>query len=224
MEEEEFGRPTVNWRERLLCLLIGLFAGTAAAVIILAANQQAQPTALLIEPPPPLPTATLMPAPSATATAAPIQVYVSGAVLESGVYALPAGARLGEAIAAAGGLAMDAEAAQINLAQPLRDGDQVHVPTVEEVAAVPPLVQTAVPVVEPAGNGNSAPAPGRININTADVALLQTLPGVGPSTAENIVSFREANGPFATIEAIMDVPGIGPAKFSGFADLITVDG
>ena len=222
--EEEFGPPPSNWRERLLCLLIGLFAGTAAAVLILAANRQVQPTALLIEPPPPLPTATLAAPPTATATAMPLQVYVSGAVAESGVYALPVGARLGEAIAAAGGLADDADDAQINLAQPLADGDQIHVPTVAEVAAIPPLVQTAVPVEEPAGSDSAANPLGRININTADAALLQTLPGIGPSTAENIVAFRDANGPFATNEAIMDVPGIGPAKFSGIADLITVDG
>ena len=222
MTDEHEEISPVNWRERLLCLVLGLFVGTLLTVLILTANKRTQPAPIIIEPAPPLPTNTPLPAPTVTTTPAPYAIYVSGAVVSPGVYEVPVGARIGAVIELAGGFTEDAAAISVNLAQPLRDGDQVHVPSQVEFVATVPLVQTAVPATELAepGAGGSV---GRININEASATELETLPGIGPSTAAQIIAYRDANGPFPTIAAIMEVPGIGPAKFAGIEELIGVD-
>lgn len=140
---------------------------------------------------------TLLPTP----TPAPIKVYVSGAVMSPGVYALPPDSRVQDAIEAAGGLMTDAAPEQINLAAPLSDGAQINVP-------------------HTATSGRTTG--GRININTATAAELETLPGIGPTTAQKIVEYRLQYGPFRTIQDIQNVPGIGPATFAKIQDYITV--
>lgn len=152
-------------------------------------------------------------------------VHVAGAVLRPGVYSLPAGARVSDAVAAAGGALGTAACDAVNLARIVTDGERIYIPTAEEVAGSG--VGTAG---EPAWSGEPASAtggsgggtPGIVDINRATAAELETLPGVGPATAQKIVDDREANGPFATPEDLMRVPGIGPKKFEAMAEQVSV--
>ena len=158
----------------------------------------------------PLPT----PTPLHTPTPAPIRVYISGAVQQPAVYELPVGSIVQDAVTAAGGPSSDADLDHINLAVELRDQQQVYVPRQGETN--PP------PVISGGGSDSGGTASAQVNINTATAAELETLPRIGPTTAQRILEYREANGPFATIEDIQNVPGIGPATFEGFQDMITV--
>jgi competence protein ComEA len=158
----------------------------------------------------PLPTPTLPP----TRTPPPIRVYVSGAVRQPAVYEFPRGSIIQDAVSAAGGPADDADLDQINLALELQDQQQIHVPRQGE--SNPP------PAVSGGGSGSGETTGTPININTATAAELEMLPGIGSKRAQQIVEYREANGPFATIEEIQNVQRIGPATFEGFKVLITV--
>lgn len=156
-------------------------------------------------------------------TVGPMHVYVSGAVKHPAVYELPPGSIIDDAVRAAGGFAADADPAAVNLAQPAADGMQIHVPLLAEAIATPPPISLP-PGADPttAVRMGGITVGGLININAATQADLEMLPGIGPTMAANIIAHREANGPFATIEAIMDVPGIGDGKFEAMKALITV--
>lgn len=149
------------------------------------------------------------PAPSA---AVDIAVDVIGAVQQPGVYYLPVTARVDDAVTAAGGLAPDADRDQINLAAHVTDGEQIRVPRVGDAAA--PSVD------EPVDRSRSASGP--IDLNSADAATLDDLPGVGPATADAIIEYRAANGPFKRVEDIDNVKGIGPGLLAELAPLLTV--
>jgi competence protein ComEA len=142
-----------------------------------------------------------------------IVVHVAGAVAEPGVYELPAGSRVGGAIDSAGGPSRRADPAALNLAAPLSDGERVYVPKVGE--AVP------VTAVQNAPTGSAARA-GPIDLNRASAEQLDTLPGIGPATAAAIVDHREQNGPFARVDDLEAVRGIGPAKLEAIRDLVAV--
>ncbi|MBN2247834.1 MAG: helix-hairpin-helix domain-containing protein [Coriobacteriia bacterium] len=148
-------------------------------------------------------------------------VHVAGAVLRPGVYALPLGGRVSDAIAAAGGALGSAAADAVNLARMVADGERIYIPTQEEVAG-------AVQGVGSAGSwSGEAPssavgADGLIDINRATVTELEELPGVGPATAQKIVDDREANGPFTKPEDLMRVPGIGAKKFEAMREQVSV--
>ena len=139
-----------------------------------------------------------------------IVVYVSGQIHSPGVYELPASSRVNNLVEAAGGLAEDADATAINLAAPLADAQHIHVPAPGE--EVP--LDAAVP--EGAGSAANGTAEtdqsALINVNSAGLQELQQLPGIGPALASAIVEWREANGPFTSVEDLLDVPGIGDAK------------
>jgi competence protein ComEA len=143
-----------------------------------------------------------------TSTPGPLNVSVDGAVNKPGNYVLPPGGLIDDAVRAAGGPTADADLERINLAQELHSTDRVHVPRFGEV----------LPTLTPYGLS----ADGKIDINLADAALLETLPGIGPAIAQRIIEYREMNGAFETIEQLLDVEGIGPAKFDGIKDLVTV--
>ena len=151
-----------------------------------------------------------------------IVVHVAGAVVGPGVHVLPVSARVADAVEAAGGAALDADLDGLNLAAPLADGQRVYVPRIGEVD--PAALPTGAPPGAAAGGGAAAsvaPA-GPVDINTATVADLEALPGIGPATAAAIVDDRTRNGPFAVVDDLDRVSGIGPAKLDALRELVTV--
>ncbi len=150
---------------------------------------------------------------------ADVVVHVVGAVQSPGVYTLEAGSRVGDAIEAAGGTSKDAAVEAVNLARVLQDGEQIVLPTKEQVASGVAVGAGAAPGVGAAGGAATG---GKIDLNRATVADLDTLPGVGPSTAQKIVDDRAKNGPFKKVEDLMRVSGIGQKKFESLKDLVTV--
>jgi competence protein ComEA len=154
-----------------------------------------------------------------------IFVHVLGAVRRSGLFQLHEGARVMDAVAAAGGFTETADPAAVNLARIVGDGEQLYVPVLGEAQpGAPP--GAAVGNGNPAGgagtgNGPSAPT-GKINLNTAGVAELETLPRIGPAMAQRIIDFRDANGRFASIDDLRNITGIGEKTFEGLKDLVTV--
>jgi len=140
-----------------------------------------------------------------TATPGPMRVYVSGAVRQPGVVSLPPGSIVEDAIAAAGGASAEADLERINLAQVAQDGGHIHVPRRGEEGQPQPL---------------SADGPAQIDLNTADVATLDTLPGIGPELARRIVDYRQAHGPYGQVEDLLNVDGIGPTTLADIRDQI----
>ena len=157
------------------------------------------------------------------AAPAPLRVHVGGAVAAPGVYDLAEGARVLDAVEAAGGFAEGAARDALNLARAVSDGEQVVVPSEADIAAQEAVSAGAGGAAAGAGASAAAGgAGGKVKINTASAAQLDTLPGVGASTAEKIVADREANGPFKTVEDLKRVSGIGDKKFAALADAICV--
>jgi competence protein ComEA len=154
---------------------------------------------------------------AAGAGAAPVApklvVYVVGAVRRPGVYRLTEGTRVEDAVIRAGGTTPKADLIGVNLAAPLADGQQVLVP-----ARLPAAVAAAEGVGGSAG-GRATPA-GPVQLSVATVEQLDTLPGVGPITAQKIVDYRAAHGAFRSVDALDDVPGIGPARVEQLRDLV----
>jgi competence protein ComEA len=150
---------------------------------------------------------TLRPVP----TDQPIVVHITGAVPRPGVYALPEGARVQDVISAAGGFLAEANKETINLARTLEDGEMLDIPFMEGFS---PVLATEAPVIVEASSE-------LININTASSIELENLPGIGPTTAQKIIDYREQNGPFLSIEDIINVSGIGPGTYERIKLLIT---
>jgi competence protein ComEA len=149
----------------------------------------------------------------------PIVVHVAGNVAVPGIYRLDRERRVHDAIELAGGGTSDADLDAVNLAQELLDGQRLYVPAIGETDAA------ALDVVSPSpttGSAAAEAAAGPVDINRATPDELDTLPGVGPSTAHAIVDERERNGPFATVDELERVPGIGPAKLDRLRDLVVV--
>lgn len=152
---------------------------------------------------------------------APLLVYVCGEVVSPGVYELPAGARVCDAVDAAGGFTRKASRDYWNLAEALTDGQMISFPTEEEAAERRKY--------DTDGNTSAdttfadSETDGKVNINTADVNQLQQLSGIGQTRAEAIVAYRNEHGAFARVEDIMKVSGIKNALFEKMRDDITVD-
>lgn len=156
----------------------------------------------------------LLPAP----TQSPIIVYVSGSVRQPGLYKLPLGSRLNDAIQVAGGFSTEADPSSLNLAEILEDGEKIVVPSISS-----PTINNPATGPNPTFHPQSGtPSPLMVDINNATVEELDTLPEIGPKTAQAIIDYRNTNGPFKRIEEIMDVNGIGSATFEKIKDLITV--
>ncbi len=152
---------------------------------------------------------------SATSTPpATVVVSVTGAVRQPGLVTLPAGARVADAIAAAGGIEAGVDLTGLNLAARLADGDSVVVGGDRQGVQGPPGSAGTVAVA-----GAAAPL---VKLNTADSVALQSLPGVGPVMASNIIAWRDANGPFTAIDQLQEVTGIGPTRFATLAPLVTL--
>lgn len=141
-----------------------------------------------------------------------VVVYVSGQVASTGVLTLEAGARVVDAVEGAGGMTGEADTSALNLARVLVDGEHVYVPALGEAA--PPDVL---------GGGPGTPATGGtlIQLNLATASDLESLPGIGPSTAAKIIAWREQNGAFTSVEELLEISGIGPAKFEAIKDLVS---
>jgi competence protein ComEA len=137
-----------------------------------------------------------------------LMVDVAGAVINPGVYSLPLNARVFEAIKAAGGLKKGADTSDINQARILRDGEQIY---------IYPTTTSAGGISRPAMRKN-----GPIMINRATVKDFESLDGIGPVLANRIVSYRKINGPFAAVEDLLKVPGIGQSKFAQFKEKLRV--
>jgi competence protein ComEA len=181
--------------ERGRVAMVGLVLAAAVAGGVLYGARQ-RPSA------PPLPPQLSQSEPRAET----VTVHVSGWVRHPGLVAIPADARVADAIAAAGGARAGADLSLLNLAAPVGDGSQVQVPGPDGGDGGPP----------------ASPADGLVHVNQATAAQLEELPGVGPVLAERIVAFREANGPFEQIEDLLEVPGIGEAKLAGLRDRVAI--
>ena len=179
-------------------------AGALAAILLLGRFVLGAGTTTQAEPLPPPPVA------AAGVTGLPssrVVVDVVGAVRRPGLYRLRQGSRIADAVARAGGTTAKADLAQVNLAAPLADGEQVVVPR----RGVPPV----------GGGGSSAGTPaGPVQLSTATLEQLDTLPGVGPATAQKILNYREKHGAFSSVDELDAVPGIGPKRLEQLRELV----
>ncbi len=192
--------------------------------------------------PPPPPEATIPFASSTIATdsmntnpgllVTSITVYVSGEVVRPGVYVLLATARIIDALQAAGGATSAADLVVVNLAAPLVDAAQVFIPQIGLTPRVTlprphaginlPAVAGSAGSAVGSGGGSSTTAPGIVDLNSASLSDLDSLPGVGPSTAQAIIDYRVANGPFASVDDLLNVRGIGPSKLAAMRTRVRV--
>ena len=193
-----------RWLERYRAVLFFVCVVAVAIGLAFFEGRRPEPVPLVLTP-----SATSVPSPAEpTPTPGPLRVYVSGAVQHPDVYLLPPGSIVKDALLAAGGAITEADLININLAHAVVDGEQVHVPRVGEQTPV------RLPPVEPL-------APAKVNVNTADLAALEALPGIGPELAQRIVDYRQAHGPFAQIEDLLDVSGIGLGILEKIREQIT---
>ncbi|MFN3741921.1 MAG: ComEA family DNA-binding protein [Anaerolineales bacterium] len=187
----------------LLKVLIGVAIGLGAAGLVLLIGRQPQGVPIALRP---APTELLW------------MIHIEGAVVHPGVYSLPPGSRLKDALQAAGGALAEADLRSLNLARLLVDGERIDVPY---KAGFEPLVE-ATPTPRPQSTQQSTPST-RININYATREELMTLPGIGPVLAQRIIEYRETYGPFVDVEELLNVEGIGQALLDQIRDLITVE-
>lgn len=198
-----------------IALVAAVVAVAAAGYGFVALDERAAPPIVIEDP-----------RPDAT-----VVVAVEGAVASPGVYALPGDARTADALAAAGGVAEDADLAAVNLARRLRDEERIVVPTLVPMPIEPTSVVTAGVPPPAAGPGEvlataTVPAPARpvgaIDVNTATAEELDALPGIGPVLAERIVARRSASGPFRSVDDLEEVPGISANMVDDLRPLVTV--
>ena len=215
--------------KNVLYVLVGVMAGFVLAGVLVFVSRAPAGEPILLQPAP---------------TKAPIAVHVIGAVPRPGLYEFAEGARMQDAIDAAGGLLAEAKVDSINLAELLQDGQQLVIPyqdgrsvstTSEDGVDLPstggtdsssgPGPDTSSPDSSSSGPGTSSGNGSDtelVNINTASLDELNALPGIGPNLAQRIIDYRDENGPFSTIEDIMNVSGIGTSIFEEIKGLITV--
>lgn len=182
-------------------LAIGILIGLLAAGLILLISAPSLSAPILILP---------------TPTSSLIAVHISGQVEYPGVYYLAPGSRVQDALLAAGGCTDQADADQINQAARLNDGQKLYIPAKGEALSASNPVQTPLP------NTSSKETPVIIDLNLASQKELESLPGIGPSKASDIIAYRQKNGRFVTIEEIQNVPGIGAALFEKIRPYIIV--
>lgn len=186
-------------RARVIPYIVGFLSGllAAGALWLLLSAPRGTPITLL----PPF-------------TPVPLRVHVTGAVAHPGIVELAPGARVAQAIEAAGGPLDGANADGVNLAAAVEDGDQVRVPW---------LAPAADEVAAEATPGALETPGALVGLNTATLAELDRLPGIGPSLAREILAYREAHGAFAGVDDLLLVPGIGPAKLAALRDWVRID-
>jgi competence protein ComEA len=206
-------RAGSRWRVGLGAAVVLLVLGVAVAVVagLVTGGGGAEPLAELT----PSPGGELTPASSVPTAAASVVVHVLGQVNRPGVYELRDGARVLDAIGAAGGFTAEADQGALNLARVLADGEQLVVPKPGEA---PPA---AAGPTGAASGGEVVPG-AKVDLNTATLAQLETLPRVGPALAQRIVDWRTQNGRFASVDDLKNVTGIGDKTFAGLEDLVVV--
>ncbi len=192
-------------KQKFIYVAFGILCGLLAGGIVFLTSRPPRGNAIQLIPPPTPPLWV---------------VQISGAVIHPGVYELPVGSRVRDAVQAAGGLSAEADPGGINLAAILQDGQSIS-------------IRAVIPATLPAQRGESIsitsePGPSQAasgdltNINTASLDELIDLPEIGEKIAQQIIDYRTQNGPFETIEEIVDVPGIGQATYEKIKNLITV--
>ncbi len=207
------------WRVAILLALVG--AGLIAWHLW--QSSLGQPTSEPLDPStsvgPVAPDSSESPRPAGSEAQGSLLVHVAGAVQKPGVVSLPLGSRVFQAIDAAGGAAPNAELGGLNLAEVLSDGAKVVVP----VAGEAPQAAPSAPAGS-TGTGSSSGGAAKVNINTATLEELGTLPRVGPVTAQRILDWRKEHGPFASVDELDAIDGIGPKLMESLKDLVTVQG
>lgn len=205
-------RARPRWRVGVGAAVVLVIA--AAVVAVLLAGAQASGRTRVVAP-----AVSAAAATSATSGSSPVSeteelyVHVAGEVGSPGLYLLAQGARVADALAAAGGFTDAAERAAVNLARKLVDGEQILVPA---RGAAPAAGAGGAAGGPAAGGGASSP----VSLSTATAAQLEELPEVGPATAAKIVAYREENGPFTSVDQLLEVPGIGEKTLEAFRDLV----
>ena len=187
----------------------------AAVVVALVAVSVTVGIGLLMRAPVEPETVPTSPRPSASGSgisAGSVYVHVLGEVAHPGLYVLDDGARVAEALAAAGGTLPTADLSAVNLARIAADGEQILVPA----------VGAAPPGAAPGSAASGGAAGGLIDLNTADSAALETLPRIGPALAQRIIDWRTSNGRFTSVDDLLGVPGIGEKMLAGIRDLVRV--
>lgn len=210
--------PPMPLAAALRLIGLGFLLGAILAGVVMWLLRRPEQPPIVLHPPP---TAEPTPTPLPTATPGPLFVFVSGGVRNPGMYELPPGARVGDALSKAGGLVAEADPALVNQAELVFDGAQIHVPlppAPDETNASPNLQQPAAGLSGESPPPASAPAGGLINVNTATAEELTALPGIGPSRAAAIIAGR----PYEAIEDIERVPGIGPSAVATLTPLVKV--
>jgi competence protein ComEA len=180
----------MNWRS----FFLGLLSGLLSSAIILAGNGRLERYAIPLTP---------------AAGPPGVRISIQGAVASPGVYRLPPGSILEDALQAAGGLQRDADAGRLNPASPLVDGQEVRVP-----------VRTPTPASVAADSKPDPSSSGHVNLNLASAAELDDLPGIGPVLAQRIVDYRDQAGPFQSAEDLLKVKGIGSSLLAKIRDLV----
>lgn len=205
---------------RALMVVYAIVVVAIAGAATLLLQSRPEPVEIVILPP--VPTAIPLP----TVTPSPITVYVTGAVAQPETLVQVAyDARVTDAITAAGGMLPQADAVRVNLAGLLRDGDQVHVPFLPPTPTVT-VLQGGI-ITQPTLDAlNELPTPMggyKVNINTATLEELMTLPRIGEVMAQRIITYRESNGAFQSAQDLLNVEGIGEKTLENLTDLITLD-
>ena len=188
---------------RWLDATIGVLVGVLLAGIALWVASPPRPHPIILEPPPPPP------------TPAPLVVDVAGAVNHPGVYALPRGSRVQDAVQAAGGFSPQADPDAVNLAAFIADGMRIYIPKRGVPTPVPVSSSGAAPISSPTA---------LLDINTATAEELETVPHIGPTLAERIIEYRQEHGPFHQVDDLLAVKGIGKALLEKIKPYLTVSG
>ena len=190
-----------------LYVLLGVMAGFVLAGVLVFVSRAPAGNSIILAPAP---------------TEAPIAVHVTGAVARPGLYEFPTGVRVQDAIDAAGGMLTEADSALLNLAELLEDGQQLDIPYKagsQPVATTTTLQLPSSVTPTPTADPNVE----LVNINTASLEELESLDGIGSATAQKIIDYRTENGPFVSIEDLINVSGIGPAVMDQIRPFITVN-
>lgn len=196
-------------------LLLGVLIGLLAAGAILLMSRQDRGVAITLQPAP-SPTPTDEPKP--TATALPIFVEIKGQVTNPGIYTLKKDSRLMDLIEHAGGLTNQADKDRVNNVFMLRDGDYFYIPAVGEL--IPEIARNA-PGNNPLLNTSSFDYP--LNLNTATQEALESLPGIGPAKAKDIINYRELVGAYENVDELLNIPGIGPTTLDSIREYLIVE-